>query len=178
MTASSRDRRKAQAKRAGSADRTRTLGEWWAHYENELRSRDCRPATVRQYRKVLDRLGRFIGDDAHAAEVTAETLEDWRDVLVNEGLSPYTVKLYLRQVGPYDHWLVDEGVIADSPALPVAYVKQRNREATPPVFDAAQVKALVSTAAKGRSGKVALRPSATRRCCRSWRTRASGPPSA
>jgi len=76
-----RDRRKAQAKRS-SADGTRTLAEWWPHYENELRSRDCRPATVRQYGKVLVRLARFIGDDAPAANVTPETLEAWRDALI------------------------------------------------------------------------------------------------
>jgi integrase/recombinase XerD len=155
MAASARDRRRARAKRASASDRQRTLSAWWPYYENELRSRDCRPATVRQYRKVLDRLGRFIGDDAHAAEVTAETLEAWRDsLLTDEGVSPSTVNIYLRQVGTFFHWLVDEGVLDESPILAVAYVKQRDREAAkPPVFDAAQVKALVSTAAKGRSGK-------------------------
>jgi site-specific recombinase XerD len=154
MTASARDRRRAQAKRAGSADRTRTVSEWLPHYENELRSRDCRPATVRQYGKVLDRLVRFVGADAAAAGVTAETLEAWRDSLTqDEGLSPYTVNLYLRQVGTFFHWLADEDVIDESPTLAVAYVKQRTREAAPPVFDAAQVRALVGTAASRRRGK-------------------------
>ena len=154
MGTSARDRRRAQLRRAGTADRRRTLAEWWPHYENELRSRDCRPATVRQYHKVLDRLGRFIGNDAHAADVTADTLEAWRDTLVtDESVSASTANIYLRQAGTFFHWLASEGVIDESPTLAVDYVKQRTREAAPPVFDAAKLKALISTAAKGRTGK-------------------------
>jgi len=108
---------------------------------------------VRQYGKVLARLARFVGAQAAAAEVDSGTLEEWRDALGNEGVSPNTVNVYLRQAGTFFNWLADEGVVDESPTLAVKYVKQRNREATPPVFDAVQVKALVSAAASGLSGK-------------------------
>jgi site-specific recombinase XerD len=157
MATSAREKQAARARRAKqarSSDRARTLGEWWPHYANELRSRDCRPATVRQYGKVLTRLERFIGADAPAAEVTPETLEAWRDTLAHdEGLSAYTVNLYLRQVGTFFHWLASEGVISEAPTLAVAYVKQRGRESAPPVFDAAQARALIGAARTARSGK-------------------------
>lgn len=151
--ATARDRRSAQAKNSRGADRTRTVAEWWPHYENELRSRDLREATVRQYRKVLNLFERFLGGDAPAASVTPETLEEWRDTLLHDGLSAYSVNLYLRQVGTFYGWLVAEKVIEESPTLAVAYVKQRTKEVASPVFDRAQVKALVGAGADKRSGK-------------------------
>jgi site-specific recombinase XerD len=48
---------------------------------------------------------------------------------------------------------VSEGVIEESPTLAVDYVKQRDRQASPPVFDPAQVKALTKAGADRRSGK-------------------------
>jgi site-specific recombinase XerD len=147
-----RNRRQARAQHGRAADQRRTLTEWWPHYENELRSRDLRAATVRQYGKVLVRLGRFIGNTP-PAQVTPETLGAWRDSLTDEGCSAYTVNLYLRQAGTFFHWLVAERVLDEAPTLSVEYVKHRTAQAAPPVFDASQRKALLAAAKRQRGGK-------------------------
>lgn len=145
------DRRRARGtSKAGSG---RLLSEWLPYWENELGARDCRPATFVAHGKAFLKLIRGVGD-IPAASLTPELVEQWRDEMANgEKLKAQTVNNYLRWIGTFYNWLVAEKVIAESPVAQVPYVRQRDKQADPPSYDAVQVRQMIAGSRNVRSGR-------------------------
>lgn len=144
------DRRRARARQTGTS---RTLSEWLPYWENELGARDCREATFVVHGKAFKKLIGGVGDVA-AESLTPATVEGWRDRMSNvERLKPGTVNNYLRWVGTFYNWLVDEGVVSESPIAQVAYVRSRDGASEPRVYDAPLVRSMIAGASTQKNGR-------------------------
>jgi site-specific recombinase XerD len=96
---------------------------------------------------------RHFGDVAPET-LTADDFEQWRDsMLLGEQLMPTTINNYLRWIGTFYNWLVDEGVIDSSPVVQVPYVRTKDRAPEPPVFTPAEVRSLIAASAVPRQGR-------------------------
>jgi hypothetical protein len=104
--------------------------------------------------KAFAKLIRGVGD-VPARELTPEAVEAWRDEMSHtEKLKPGTVNNYLRWIGTFYNWLVDEKVLEESPVAQVPYIKTKDASAARAVAMYQRVGSPVDRAAmdKGRGG--------------------------
>ncbi len=132
----------------------RTFLEWVPFWENELGARGARPRTIVNQREQLQRLARHFGD-VDAAFVTDGQLLAWRDSLVKRGLKATTINTYNLTVSTFYNWLVDEGVISESPMLYVPLLPVVEY-APPAAIDADALRGLAKGAGSRRSGRSAF----------------------
>ncbi len=97
--------------------------EWLA----TLHAQGASPKTVAVYRNALDALGAHVGDDVHAADVTAGDLVAWRGALAARGLAEATLDVYLRAVRTWFAWLEERGALFLNPAAGLVLPKVARR---------------------------------------------------
>lgn len=91
-------------------------------YLAALRARKYAAKSLTLFEQSLTSFGDFIGtDDVNA--ITAEDLDAYRLHLVDRGLSPATLEVYLRTVRRFFAWLADEQILFDNPAESLAIPK-------------------------------------------------------
>jgi hypothetical protein len=82
---------------------------------------------VTNQRKCLKRSVDFAGDIA-PQKLTPELLTEWRDHLrAKAKLKDSSINTYLLTVGTFLNWLVDEGVLLESPMMSVPLLKRVTR---------------------------------------------------
>lgn len=97
--------------------------EWLA----TLRAQGASPKSLAVYRNALDALGAHLGDEAHAADVTADDLLAWRGTLAARGLADATLDVYLRAVRTWFAWLEERGALFLNPASGLVLPKVARR---------------------------------------------------
>ena len=99
-----------------SSSRRLTLNLHWNDYVKE---RAPSAGTVKRWRPVLEKLAAFAGSD-DLGKVTTAVLLKWKTALLNEGLSPKTVKeVNIAAARSFLSWAEENKKIARNPALDV-----------------------------------------------------------
>ena len=122
------------------------------HWDDYVKERMPSAATIKRWRPILEKLAVFAGSDDLAKVTTAIVLK-WKTALLNEGLSPMTVKeVNIAAVRNFFSWAVDNNKIAKNPAedvkihVPKNYQKDQGR-----AFEDGEVRLILSEALRPKS---------------------------
>lgn len=89
--------------------------------------RDCSPSYARTAKHLMENHFVPMLGDVDVRDVRRSHLDDFRAVLVDKGLKPYSVKSYLGHISAFFTWLAERETIPSAPRCPAVSVPHQER---------------------------------------------------
>ena len=100
------------------------IQEWWNVLQLEKRAGEITDATMTTYQRGMTKFWNWC-DEHQVDQVTSAVIQQWKADLLEAGIKPSSVNVWLAGVKRFFDWAVNAGSLAVNPAAGVKSVKRR-----------------------------------------------------